>query len=73
MAQRFLTLADVAEVLNISTNQTRALLKSGELRGIQLGGRAFWRIEAAELEAYIQRLYEQSSARADAGDDDHGN
>lgn len=69
MAQRFLTLADVAEVLNISPNQTRALLKSGELRGIQLGARAFWRIEAAELEDYIQRMYKESEARVNSGND----
>jgi excisionase family DNA binding protein len=69
MTQRFLTLTDVAEVLNISPNQTRALLKSGELLGVQLGGRGIWRIETAELEAYIQRLYQQSRARAAGGPD----
>ena len=60
---RFLTLADVTEVLNISTPQAYALVRSGELPAIQLGGRGIWRVEASELEAYIQRLYAQNRAR----------
>ena len=65
---RFLTLADVTEVLNISTPQAYALVRSGELPAIQVGGRGVWRIEATELEAYIQRLYAQTRARiGDAG------
>lgn len=58
---RFLTLADVAEVLNVSSRQVYALVRSGDLRGIQVGGRGQWRVEAVELEDYIQRQY----ARAD--------
>ena len=65
---RFLTLADVTEVLNISTPQAYALVRSGELPAIQLGGRGIWRIEATELEAYIQRLYAQNRSRLEAGD-----
>lgn len=65
---RFLTLADVTEVLNISTPQAYALVRSGELPAIQLGGRGIWRIEATELEAYIQRLYAQNRTRIETGD-----
>jgi excisionase family DNA binding protein len=54
---RFLQLADVAEVLNISAAQVYALVRSGELPAIKIGGRGQWRVEATELEAYIQRLY----------------
>jgi excisionase family DNA binding protein len=68
MAPRFLTLADVTEILNISAPQAYALLRSGELPGIQIGPRGIWRVEATELEAYIQRMYEQSRARAGGGD-----
>jgi len=64
---RFLTLADVTEVLSISTPQAYALVRSGELPAIQVGGRGIWRIEATELEAYIQRLYAQTRARIDDG------
>jgi excisionase family DNA binding protein len=54
---RFLALPDVAEVLNISTAQAYALVRSGDLPAIKVGGRGQWRVEAAELELYIQRQY----------------
>jgi len=57
---RFLTLTDVAEVLNISASQTYALVRSGELEAIKIGGRGQWRVESAQLEAYIQRMYDQT-------------
>lgn len=57
---RFLQLADVAEILNISAAQTYALVRSGELPAIKIGGRGQWRVERDELEAYIQRAYAQT-------------
>jgi excisionase family DNA binding protein len=66
MTQRFLTLADVTEVLNISTPQAYALVRSGDLPAIQLGGRGIWRVEASELEAYIQRMYAQTRAKIES-------
>jgi len=69
MASRFLTLADVMEVLNISAPQAYALVRSGELPAIQIGGRLQWRIEATELEDYIQRMYQQTRARIDTEHD----
>jgi len=68
MAQRFLTLADVTEELNISAAQAYALVRSGDLPAIQVGGRGQWRVEASELESYIQRLYAQTRQRIEAGD-----
>ena len=59
-AERFLTLADVAEVLNISASQTYALVRSGDLEGIKIGGRGQWRVERAKLESFIERMYEQT-------------
>lgn len=64
---RFLTLADVAEVLNVSLSQSRALVRSGELRALQVGGRHQWRVEDSELEAYIQRMYHRTQERIDSG------
>lgn len=55
---RFLTLTDVGEVLNISSAQTYALVRSGALRAIKVGGRGQWRVESSELESYISRCYE---------------
>lgn len=63
MPPRFLTLADVMEVLNISAAQAYALVRSGELPAIQIGGRLQWRVEAAQLEAYIERMYAETRAR----------
>ncbi len=62
MNDRFLQLNDVAEILNISSSQTYALVRSGELPAIKIGGRGQWRVERSELEAYIQRAYEQTKA-----------
>ena len=57
---RFLQLADVAEILNISAAQAYALVRSGELPAIKVGGRGQWRVERDQLEAYIQRAYAQT-------------
>jgi len=59
-APRFLQLADVAEILNISSAQVYALVRSGELPAIKIGGRGQWRVESSELESYIARMYEQT-------------
>jgi excisionase family DNA binding protein len=59
-APRFLTLTDVAETLNVSLSQVKALVRSGDLQGVKLGGRGVWRVENTELEAYIQRMYAQT-------------
>jgi excisionase family DNA binding protein len=61
---RFLTLADVAEILSTSVAQVRALVQANELRYIQIGGRQQYRIEAVELERYIQRMYAESEAKS---------
>lgn len=68
MTPRFYTLADVAELLNISMSTTRALVNSGDLPAIQIGGKNTWRVEASELEAYIQRQYEATRSRIKAGE-----
>lgn len=57
---RFLTLADVAEVLNTSSAQVYALVRRGELPAIKIGGRGQWRVEASQLEDYIARMYDQT-------------
>lgn len=63
---RFLQLADVAEVLSVSDTQVYALVRSGELRAIKLGGRGRWRVERTELQAYIDRMYDQTRAFIEA-------
>ncbi len=66
MERRFLTLADVQEILNISSPQAYALVRGGDLPAIQVGGRGQWRVEAAQLEAYIERQYDATRARIDS-------
>ncbi|PRY12444.1 helix-turn-helix transcriptional regulator [Kineococcus rhizosphaerae] len=70
MAPRFLPLADVAETLSISAAQAYALVRTGELRAIKVGGRGQWRVEDSELEDYIQRMYAQTREIVHAGEDD---
>ncbi len=67
---RFLTLPDVAEVLNVTVRQVYALVRSGDLRGIQIGGRGQWRIENSELEGYIERQYARTDANLDQTTED---
>lgn len=62
--KRFMTLADVGEILSISSSQTYALVRSGELPAIQVGGRGQWRVETQILEEYIARAYQKSAATA---------
>ena len=59
---RFLTLADVAEVLNTSSAQVYALVRRGELPAIKIGGRGQWRVEADALEDFIQKMYADTKA-----------
>ncbi len=64
---RFLTLAEVAEILNTSQAQVYALVRRDELRAIKIGGRGQWRVETSQLEAFIQRMYDQRDAEVADG------
>ena len=59
---RFLTLDDVAEILNVSWSQAYALVRRKELIAIQIGGRGQWRVENDELERFIQQKYAEARA-----------
>lgn len=65
--QRFLTLADVAEILNVSSAQAYALVRGGDIPAIKVGGRGQWRVETIELERYIERMYAETAAQVTAG------
>lgn len=66
MAKRFVPLSEVAETLDISASQAYALVRSGELPAIKVGGRGQWRVELTELDAYIERMYSQTKAFVDS-------
>jgi excisionase family DNA binding protein len=55
---RFLTIADTAEILNISVSNAYSLVRSGELPAIKIGARGQWRVERSVLESYIAAMYE---------------
>ena len=55
--QRFMPLADVAQVLGISVAQVYALVRRGDLPAIKIGGRGQWRVEGEALESYIKDAY----------------
>ena len=67
---RFLTIADTAELLNISASRAYALVRSGELPAIKIGGSGHgtgtggqWRVERDVLEGYIAGKYEENRRR----------
>ncbi|WP_244292674.1 helix-turn-helix domain-containing protein [[Micrococcus luteus] ATCC 49442] len=65
---RFLTIEQVAEELAVGAPTVRVLLKSGELRGLQIGGRGMWRVATKDLEDYIEQAYKLTAERIAAGD-----
>ena len=76
VARRFIPLTEVSEILDISAAQAYALVRSGDLPAIKVGGRGQWRVETVELEAYIQRMYSETrdlvTTRSDPGTQDDG-
>jgi prophage regulatory protein len=66
--RRFLTVEQVAEELNVGLPLVRGLLKTGELRGFQVGGRGMWRVGSQDLEDYLSRAYKATAERIAAGD-----
>ncbi|MDQ0118448.1 excisionase family DNA binding protein [Pseudarthrobacter defluvii] len=67
-APRFLTPSQVAEELNVKPSQVHALIKAGELRAFQIGGRGMWRIGRQDLEDYITEAYRRTAERIAAGE-----
>jgi excisionase family DNA binding protein len=53
---RFLTLADVAELLSTSVAQVYAMVRRGDLPAIKIGGRGQWRVSEDDLEVFIAEL-----------------
>jgi excisionase family DNA binding protein len=66
--RRFLTVEQVAEELNVGLPLVRGLLRTGELRGIQIGARGLWRVATADLEDYISKAYSQTASKVASGE-----
>ena len=69
---RMLTLDQVEEVLNLGKPLVYALVRSGELRAAQFGGRGVWRVREDDLAAYIDAAYAKTAERIAAGQVDEG-
>jgi excisionase family DNA binding protein len=61
---RFYTLEQTAAYLNVSVPQVYALVRSGELPAIKIGGRGVWRVGRTQLEAFVERLHEETASWA---------
>lgn len=66
--RRFLTIEQAADELNVKESLIRGLIKSGELRALQVGGRGLWRIGIQDLEDYIADAYRHTAERIAAGE-----
>lgn len=65
---RFLTPAQVAEELNVKQSLVQGLIRTGELRAFQVGGRGLWRIGRQDVEDYINQAYQHTADRIAAGE-----
>lgn len=52
LKRRFLSIHQVAGELNVSDVLVRVLLKSGEMKGFDVGGRGGWRIGFNDVSAF---------------------
>lgn len=65
--RRYLTIEQVADELNVGVPQVRSLIRSGDLRGFQIGGRGLWRIGRIDVEDYIAEAYRKAAERIEFG------
>ena len=70
---RFLTLADTAEILSLTTAEVHDLVRTGELPAIRLGTARVWRVERIVLESFIDAKYEEARRIALWQQSDFGN
>ena len=57
---RFFTLEQTARYLNVSVPQVYALVRSGELPAIKIGGRGIWRVDRRQLDDYLDSLMKKT-------------
>jgi excisionase family DNA binding protein len=53
--ERYLTVAQVAELLQVNPETVRRWLRAGELAGISLGDKAGYRVTDSDLRDFIAR------------------
>ena len=66
MSDRFYSVKKIAELLGVRQHQILALIRSGELRAIDIslqpGGRRRWRINSDDFDGFILRRTHQVAA-----------
>lgn len=70
--RRFLTMAQVAEELNVKQSLVQGLIKTRELRAFQVGGRGMWRIGRQDVDDFIAEAYRRTAERIAAGELEDG-
>jgi excisionase family DNA binding protein len=55
--QRYFSLDEVARFLGVRRSQVYALVRSGDLPAIKLGGRGVWRVDRRQLDTYLAGLH----------------
>jgi excisionase family DNA binding protein len=63
---RYITLDDVARYLSVSKPQAYALVRSGDLPAVKIGGRGVWRVDKTKLDQYLEREEEKTAQWARA-------
>ncbi len=56
MDNKFLTVPDVAEMLDVSEETVRRWLRDGRLDGVMIGRRAGWRIRPESVEEMLEAM-----------------
>ncbi len=53
MDERWFTVEQIAETLQVSEQSVRRWLREGVLRGTAFGGKAGWRVRESDLNAFL--------------------
>lgn len=61
-------MTQVAEELNVKQSLVQGLIRTGELRAFQVGGRGLWRVGRQDVEDYINQAYNRTAERIAAGE-----
>ncbi|MDO4254154.1 MAG: helix-turn-helix domain-containing protein [Kocuria sp.] len=64
---QFYTLSDVAEILNASPAQVRAMVRTGELPAIQIGGRGQWRVQISVFDQWVEQKHQETAEAVRSG------
>lgn len=66
MAERYLTVAQVAGLLTVHVQTVRSWIRAGKLRGIALSDKSGYRVAEADLAAFIAERTGRTMAETEA-------